>query len=309
MVRWLLLTCSTTVENFFFCEAFLVLVLPLGVHLAHCDSYFVLLCYLLSAICYCSMRISWFVIFLIPSIAEAGWKVTDRQESNIGSSQAFVITASDGSTEAKIHAVTGRASELRFHVLSNADRQFSNVREAVSKSGALAGVNGGYFQSDLTPVGLLVSQGKLLHPLEKAKLLSGVFFVRKQKPSLVRVQHFSGTTGVSDAIQCGPFLVESGSIVSGLNNGRSAARTFVFLTRGDSWGIGICRSVTLAELAQILTVADLLPNGPITTALNLDGGSSTGFYLARGDQSIFSPEWTTVGNYLILSLARKNQTP
>jgi uncharacterized protein YigE (DUF2233 family) len=246
---------------------------------------------------------SWLVLFLIPSIAAAEWKVIDRQESNTSSAQAFVITASDGSDEAKIYAVTGRPSELRFRVLQNGDRRFSSIEDAVSKSEALAGVNGGYFQPDLTPVGLLISQGKLIHPLEKAKLLSGVFFVRKQKPALVRAQHFSDTAGISDAIQCGPFLVESGRTISGLNNRRSAPRTFVFLTRGGNWGIGICRSPTLAELSEILTITNLLPDGPITTALNLDGGSSTGFYLARGDRSISSPEWTTVGSYLLLSSA------
>src|SRR6267378_2431219 len=226
----------------------------------------------------------WLVVFLIPSIAAAEWKVTDRQESKAGSAHAFVITVSNSSVQAKIHAVTDGPSEVRFRVLNNADRRFSNVREAVSRSEALAGVNGGYFQPDLTPVGLLISQGKLVHPLARAK-------------------HISDTAGVTDAIQCGPFLVERGGIVSGLNNGRSAPRTFVFLTGAGNWGIGICRTVTLAELSEILTITDLLPTGPIATALNLDGGSSTGFYLARGDQSISSPEWTTVGNYLLLSSA------
>src|SRR5260370_38150594 len=199
--------------------------------------------------------------------------------------------------------VGGRASELRFRGVYNVDPRFSRVQADVSKSGVIDGVNGGYFQPDLTPVGLLISQGKLIHPLERAKLLSGIFFVRKQKPTLVRAQHFSETVGISDAIQCGPFLVESGGIVAGLNNRRSAPRTFVFLTRESICGVGICRSVTLAELSEILTIGDLLPNGPIAEALNFDGGSSTGFYLARGSQSISSPEWTTVGNYLLLSSA------
>ena len=250
---------------------------------------------------------SWLAFFLIPTIGAAEWKVVDRQESSTGPAQVFVITASDGSEEAKIHAVTGRPSELRFRVLNNGDRRFASVQEAVSKSEALVGVNGGYFQPDLTPVGLLISQGKVIHPLEKAKLLSGVFFVRKQKPALVRAQHFSDSPDISDAIQCGPFLVESGHRISGLNNRRSAPRTFVFLTRSGDWGVGICRSVTLAELSEILAITDLLPNGPITTALNLDGGSSTGFYLARGDRSISSPEWTTVGSYLLLGSAGQKQ--
>jgi uncharacterized protein YigE (DUF2233 family) len=244
---------------------------------------------------------SWLTLFLIPSIATAEWKVADRQELNTSAFQAFTITVSEGSAAAKIYAAFGHPPDLRFRVLNNSDRRFSNVQEAVSKSEALAGVNGGYFQPDLTPVGLLISQGKMIHPLERAKLLSGVFFVRKQKPALVRAQHFSDTAGVSDAIQCGPFLVENGNRISGLENKRRAPRTFVFLTRGGHWGFGICRSVTLAQLSEILTTADLLNTGQIITALNLDGGSSTGFYLTRGDQSISSPEWTTVGSYLLLS--------
>src|SRR5260370_32492774 len=192
---------------------------------------------------------SWFVVFLIPSIAAAGWKVIDRQESNAGSSQAFVITIRNGSNQAKIYAVTGHASELRFRVLNNVDHRFSKVQEAVSKSEALAGVNGGYFQPDLTPVGLLISQGKLVHPLERAKLLSGVFFVRKQKPALVRVQHFSDAVGISDAIQSGPFLVESGGIVSGQKKRSRATRAFCFMPRGCSCCVGICRLANLSQLS------------------------------------------------------------
>jgi uncharacterized protein YigE (DUF2233 family) len=271
------------------------------------------LCHLLSAICHLirasgkndTMR-GWLAIFLIPSIAAAEWNVTGRQESNAGSCQALIINIRNSLAEARIHAVIGRPSELRFRVLNNVDHRFATVQEAVSKSEALAGVNGGYFQADLSPVGLLISQGKMVHPIARAKLLSGVFYVRRQKPGLVRVQHFAGIGDVSDAIQCGPFLVETGRSVAGLNNSRNAPRTFVFLTHGGSWGIGICRSVTLAEMAEILATDDLFPNGSITTALNLDGGSSTGFYLARGAESISSPEWTTVGNYLLLySAARK----
>src|SRR5437016_5472199 len=69
----------------------------------------------------------WLVVFLIPSIAAAEWKVTERQESKAGSAQAFVITVSNSSVQAKIHAVTDGSSEVRFRVVNNADRRFSNV--------------------------------------------------------------------------------------------------------------------------------------------------------------------------------------
>jgi uncharacterized protein YigE (DUF2233 family) len=241
-----------------------------------------------------------FLLLLLPTAALAEWKVIDRQESKFDSLQVFLLRVSNGLVEAKIHTVAGRPAELRFQVLNNAGRKFASVQEAVLDSGGIAGVNGGYFQPDLTPVGLLVSQGEVVHPLERAKLLSGVFFVRKQKPNFARVQHFSGAANISDAIQCGPFLVERGKTVPGLNRGRSAARTFLYSAGNGNWGFGICRSVTLAELGEILASPDLFPDEPVETALNLDGGSSTGFYLARGDQPISSPEQSTVGSFLIL---------
>jgi len=240
------------------------------------------------------------LVLLFPTVALAEWKVSERQESKADSLRVFLLTVRNGATEAKIHAVAGQAAELRFRVLSNASRKFSSVQEAVLASDGIAGINGGYFQPDLTPVGLLVSQGQVAHPLERAKLLSGVFFIRKQKPNIARVQHFSGAANITDAIQSGPFLVERGRTIPGLNNGRSAARTFLYSAGNGNWGFGICRSVTLAEMGEILASPDLFPGESVTTALNLDGGSSTGFYLARGDQSISSPERATVGSFLVL---------
>src|SRR5260221_6600904 len=93
---------------------------------------------------------SWFVVFLIPSIAAAGWKVIDRQESNAGISQAFVITISNGSNQAKIYAVAGRASELPLRVVNNVDRRFCSVQETVSQSEAIDGADGRAFAPGLS---------------------------------------------------------------------------------------------------------------------------------------------------------------
>ena len=45
------------------------------------------------------------------------------------------------------------------------------------------------------------------------------------------------------------------------------------------WGFGICRSVTLKEMGDILAHANVIPEHRIVRALNFDGGSSTALYL------------------------------
>jgi uncharacterized protein YigE (DUF2233 family) len=131
-------------------------------------------------------------------------------------------------------------------------------------------------------------------------LLSGVFYVRNGRPWLARIREFPGIKGIQQAIQSGPFLVDGGRAVSGLDNRRVAARTFVFTCAPGIWGFGICRAVTLEEMGDLLARATLVPNRHISRALNFDGGSSTTFYAGTDRRTIFSEQRPVVGNYLVV---------
>jgi hypothetical protein len=139
-----------------------------------------------------------------------------------------------------------------------------------------------------------------VHPIVHAKLLSGVFLQRHGRPELKRVQELAGAKGLEEAIQCGPFLVDNRRAAPGLNRDRVAARTFVFTCPSGIWGVGICRSVTLAELSRILIDPKLIPGHPIIRALNFDGGSSTALYVPLQNRELISEERQIVGNYLVL---------
>jgi uncharacterized protein YigE (DUF2233 family) len=178
--------------------------------------------------------------------------------------------------------------------------EIHGLRELIENRGALAGINGGYFDAGGNPVGLLVSNGRMLHHLQRAKLLSGIFYVKNGRPSLDRIQEFPGIKGVQQAIQCGPFLVDRGRPVGGLNKDRVAARTFVFSCGSSVWGFGVCHSVTLEEMGAILAHTTMVPAHHIIRALNFDGGSSTTFYVRAGEQTIFSEGRPDVSNYLIV---------
>ncbi len=147
---------------------------------------------------------------------------------------------------------------------------------------ALAGVNGGYFDPQDAPVGLLVSAGKTISPLSRAKLLSGVLFAEKDSVEIVRAAHFKMNRAVAEAVQCGPLLVERGEPVPGLNDTRSARRTFAAIDGRKSAALGYCSGVSLAEMARVLCLTNIAGEVKFARALNLDGGSSSAFWVAGG---------------------------
>lgn len=207
---------------------------------------------------------------------------------------------SNGTSEAEVQVVYFAPAEIQLEVVTNLDGNIQGVRDAVERRGSFGGINGGYFEANLDPIGLLISNNRVVHPTQKAKLLSGIFSVRNGHPELTRTSEFSGTRGVQQAIQCGPFLVDGGRTVDGLNYLRVAPRTFIFTCGPTVWGFGICRSVTLKEMGDILAHANVIPDHRIMRALNFDGGSSTALYLKLDGRAIFSEGRSAVSNYLIL---------
>jgi exopolysaccharide biosynthesis protein len=165
----------------------------------------------------------------------------------------------------------------------------------------LAGVNGGYFDPQNAPVGLLISEGKLIAPFRKAKLLSGVVVVTRSRVELLRSPEYSPRKNASAALQCGPFLVDGGVAVPGLNNSRPARRTFFFTSGTDRAGLGFCSSVTLAELGEILATPRLAGDVKIQRGLNFDGGSSSAFWFSGKDGALSIGEQKTVRNFVVIA--------
>lgn len=175
-----------------------------------------------------------------------------------------------------------------------------NLAAVMRRARCLAGVNGGYFDPANAPVGLLISDGELLAPLRKARLLSGVMIVSNDRIQLLRVAEYSSKRRATAALQCGPFLVDRGQPVVGLNDTRPARRTFILAAGSDHVGIGCCSEATLAQLGKILATPGVVPDRTTQRALNLDGGSSSAFWFA-GERGPFSiSEQKTVRDFLAI---------
>ncbi len=204
---------------------------------------------------------------------------------------------SSGDREIRVTGVSFAARDFALRVLDNPPTSRQDLPVALQDAGAVAGVNGGYFHEDFTPLGLVVSSGREIHPFERARLLSGLVIVRDGNPALVRSQAFKAKPPVSEALQAGPWLVEDGKPVSGLNAARNARRTAVATGGRGQWALVVTSACTLAEAADILALPTLAGSWTIRQALNLDGGSSTA--LSAGSLANL-PSWGSVRNYLAI---------
>jgi hypothetical protein len=174
-----------------------------------------------------------------------------------------------------------------------------DLSEVMTRENCLAGVNGGYFDEKFAPIGLRIVNGQMMAPLQRARLITGVLVASPRGMQIVRSREFSRRTGVTAAVQCGPFLVDRGQSIGGLNNSRPARRTFAATITGNRALVGVCSSVSLAELSKILATTSFAEDLRIERALNLDGGSSTGFWFARENGSSFSiPEQKPVRDFV-----------
>lgn len=240
----------------------------------------------------------------LPSNARAEWRLESRQTLASLQDGAGLIeyTFEDGDRSIRAWAVTFRQDQVRLAVIDNPSR--GPLGDAMSALGAIAGVNGGYFQADGTPVGLEIAGGKKIHGYERARLLSGIFVVTGGHPRLIRSAHFQASNKDTDALETGPFLVFDARIVEGLNAVRAARRTVVANDGKGDWALLYLEPVTLADAAGILTTPGIFRQGRVEQALNLDGGSSSGLWAAAGPPPFYLHEFGNVRNFLAI-LPRK----
>lgn len=173
-----------------------------------------------------------------------------------------------------------------------------DLAQAMQQERCLAAVNGGYFDPDYAPIGLLISDRKIIAPLQRAKLITGVLAASPREVKILRVREFSRQQKVNAAVQCGPFLVDLGRSVRGLEKTRTARRTFAAVGNVNRAALGFCSAVSLSELAKILSTTRLADDFRIERALNLDGGSSSAFWVARESSEFSIPEQKTVRDFI-----------
>ena len=208
-----------------------------------------------------------------------------------------------GGRETRLRILLPDPSHTRLVVMDNPGNK-GFLGDLLREQNCLAGANGGFFHPDTRPLGLVVSEGQTIHPLVRARLLSGVLVVTDEGLRLLRVGEFSPSASPSQALQSGPFLIDHRKPVAGLNDRKRARRTVVLAGSTDQYGVLVTDSYfTLAELATLLATPGIVHELDITRALNLDGGTSSALWARTSEGAVYLAEAKRVRNFLCLLAA------
>jgi uncharacterized protein YigE (DUF2233 family) len=230
-------------------------------------------------------------LLLLVSTAKAQWtQISSQSEPSPtrGLEHRYVVAEHSATGDrASLELAIFSTKSCRLRIIDQPNEPRVDLEEAISRGNFLAAVNGGYFDPDYKPIGLLVVDGTMIAPLQKARLLSGVLSASAKKVQISRVAEFSMAQKPDAALESGPMIVDLGKSVRGLESTRAARRTFAAVGAGDKAALGFCSDVTLTDLSNILSTT-LTPDFKIQRALNLDGGSSSAFWFKRANGSAFS---------------------
>ncbi len=169
---------------------------------------------------------------------------------------------------------------------------------------SLVTFNGGFFDLDFHPTGLLISNSKEISAYRKGKLINGIFAIDQNgSPKLYSAENFTGSK-VSFAIQNGPILLDDqAQVVVDKDLTRSAGRTAIGIDSKNQIVIILLRQsllnqdnqVTLTDFASLLAKNEYFRTIGLHSVLNLDGGPSTSLAI----QEKYFPELSKVQNVII----------
>jgi len=239
-----------------------------------------------------------FVLFLVATVASGEWIEKNSRDEDFADAQVLYrhvdLQDLDTGKSAIVDLAIFSAKSCKLRMIDNAE-DGNNLMNAMRLANCIAGVNGGYFDTNFAPLGLRVVNGKTTSRLSRGHLMSGVL-ASNGSVQILRLAEFSRSKKWSAAVECGPFLVDLARPVRGLEATRSARRTIAAVGSGDRAALGYCPGATLADLGKIL--ATPLGDFKIQRALNLDGGSSSAFYF-KGERGLFLyPEEKTVRDFV-----------
>ncbi|MCS7063015.1 MAG: phosphodiester glycosidase family protein [Methylacidiphilales bacterium] len=217
----------------------------------------------------------------------------------IGLEHVFVLCVNQDA-EVQLRAAVFDERRFTIKVVDNPPGRGMNLVSAAMQVEAVAGVNGGFFSKENEPLGWYVVDGRVIQRGRANRLLTGMVGLRGQSLFIERFHRFRYGRDVRALIQTGPFLVENGQSVIGLNTEHRARRTAVASDGNGLWALISVDNVTLYEAAELLTQKIFGDDFRVDVAINLDGGSSAGFWIRGANQPFYWPEWARVRNFLVV---------
>jgi uncharacterized protein YigE (DUF2233 family) len=161
----------------------------------------------------------------------------------------------------------------------------ASAKAFAEKSGALAAVNANYFDEKTRPLAYLKTAVKEINrTVSKHGLYTGIFGLRESVPFVMHRDGFMPAEA-SEALQCGPLLLQKSAPVEIMNGlGRHARRSVIGIDKEGRMIIAVTDTVigglSFSEMQELFSTAKWQIETP--DLLNLDGGGSTQLYAKTG---------------------------
>jgi exopolysaccharide biosynthesis protein len=179
-------------------------------------------------------------------------------------------------------------TKVRFNLLLATDLKSqpsaATASQVAEELGQIAVINSSYFGHNLEVLGYTERLGHVLNDDLPSGIFSAFFYWDGRRAGFKRRDE-SRPKNVPVLFQAGPRLVWDGQPVEGLDTEALANRTVLTVDKEGRVGVvvfGGLAHATLAELPTLLSRSVAKGGLDSVRALNLDGGSSTQFYLRSG---------------------------
>lgn len=216
-----------------------------------------------------------------------GWKAQPKAEKAVAQGVRLVHVLFEESTSGdlvEVRAVVIEPGRAGFGIAWDVKVQPAggvDFKALAQAQDARLMINGGFFDTSVGPVGLLIREGQTVQPISEQASLSGLVCISSDGKLVLKHREDDVGPDVREAIQAGPFLIDPGG-EPGIHTedlklaqrsaiGISAAGEVVLLTASEC---------TLYQFATILrTRAKQLGVQRFDRVLNLDGGPSSGLFI------------------------------
>ena len=182
----------------------------------------------------------------------------------------------------KFNYYSYKLSDLNMlKIINNSKKQES--KSILLENNCEIGINGGFYDENNNPLGLLIIDQEILFPSKNSLLLDAYFW-------LSSLGGFGITRDLPEqelqlALQSGPLLIENGEAnLLKINNDKQARRSVLAsLGNGNLWLLivfdvnSVFLGPKLADLPQVVLEIAQKENQVVIEALNLDGGTASMF--------------------------------
>ena len=230
---------------------------------------------------------------------------TTAEETFDGLEGAIERTTFNG-RDITITSITFDPNLYALHVVSAPDKNLFKLEDAMNKGDYIGGINGGFYESDHTPTGLVVRNGIKTNPLTPKTVCSGVFWLDSDNnPYIQHTDHFKESPDVVWALQCGPLLVDNGSdrlqgIEMPYGNDFPTRRSVISIDNQGNIQLSVIDPIGLHDLSAFMATRS-------EYALNLDGGPSSRIFLDdNGDTTAYGSNYVTK-DFLMITKANSEE--